>query len=329
MEATAVRYVFRIDPARLPAEKRPRWELKPSPWEKYSEDERARWREWFEWSIREGGQFWDAEHRRANLAGVSLAGCDLREIDLAGANLERADLRRCDLTHANLSGADLTRAHLEKAVLNRADLTDAILTTAHLGGADLTGVDFKDARLYGARITEPTWWIDLPRTTMGGGVVFQRGIPDHPIQDVLGLPPLLRRQIADTQHLRDLYQKCSRFGRTVIWGWGVSCGFGQSMGRLCIACMGLFLLFTLLYMSTPFSVVHYDVANQATASELIRPSFWQALYFTMTTFTTPGMSQYVPVATFGRVLVTLQGLGCFLMLGGVLSIFSNKMARLA
>lgn len=65
-----------------------------------------------------------ADHRGADLIGVSLVGADLRAADLRGACLVGADLRRADLRTADLLGADLRGADLSAA-----DLTGSLFLT--------------------------------------------------------------------------------------------------------------------------------------------------------------------------------------------------------
>lgn len=327
---------------RLPQEKRDAWTLRGAQWEEYTEDERRRWREWFAWAVSPQGEFWDARRGRAvvssrylrcvdfsgmRLAGVVFDRCNLMGAEFAGADLTAADLASCSLERARFGRACMIDANLSNARLDHADFTGADLSGARIHRTDLTRVDFRDARLFGTRITEPVWHFVLPRVTWSGGIVFQPGLFEHPVGDVQGLPPILRRQIADVQHLRDMHRNAGPVGRGVMWLWGMSCGFGQDMARLGVACVGLFLLFTLMYMQTDFALTEYlpNGNRQYTG----RPTFFQALYFTMTTFTTPGISGFFPVGAVGRTLTTIQGLLCFLMLGGVLSIFSNKLARLA
>lgn len=79
----------------------------------------------------------------ANLAGVDLAGADLKQIKCAGANL----------IDANLSGADLTLAQLSGAYLSGANLSDANLTSASLAGAYLWGANLIRSNFSGANLT--------------------------------------------------------------------------------------------------------------------------------------------------------------------------------
>lgn len=341
-ETGAAKIMRNVSPARLPADRRERWTLPTSGWEEMTLDARQRWREWFEWSVAPGGEFWDESRGGPVLIGAALDGVDLSRLCLAKALLERATLRGANLTQADLRGCDLRSAQLNNAVLNRtvaqeadfsnARLAGAVLTGADLSGAtihhtDLTELDFKDARLFATRITDPTWWVELPRATRDGQTVFQKGIPEHPIQDVLGLPPLLRRQLADVQFLRDMHRKCGRFGRAVMWAWGVTCGYGQSMGRWTAFSALVGLVFTVLFMFAPLQMTVR--AGDGIATVVGTPGFGRALYMSVSTLMTLGVDDAKPLTGFGRLVTGMEAAVGFVMLGGLLSILANKMARLA
>ena len=133
-----------------------------------SADEQRRWREWFDWAVRPGGEFWSAEKGCAVIVAAVLDGAGLAKVEPGGGGA-RTDVvvkSGTDLTLADLRGADLRSARLDRAVLNRAllqksDLSNARLNNAVFTGADLseatihatdlTQVDFKDARLFATR----------------------------------------------------------------------------------------------------------------------------------------------------------------------------------
>lgn len=345
-----------MDITRLPPERQARWIFTGLRWADFNEDQRQRWMEWFRWATQPGGELWSASSARgegvpevpnggravlagaklddADLSGVSLAGADLTGASLRGANLAGADLTGASLVRAHLEGATLTRARLVKADLSAAHLHDVDFTSADLSGAllhqdDLTGVDFRDARLFGARITDPVWWLAMPRASLDGRTVFPRGLPEHPIQDVMGLPPLLRRQIADAQYLRDMYRKTGPLGRGVMWVWGVTCRYGQSLGRWALATGALLVVFSIAFMLAPFNFSVAGVLQGAAVTGVHRPDFWQALYFSISTMMTLGLGDVAPASALARVLVSTQEIVGYVMLGGLLSIFSNKLARLS
>lgn len=84
---------------------------------------------------------WDLT--RADLHGLDLGGCDLREALLEGA----------DLTGARLAGADVSGAVLARAVLDGADLSNAKLVETNFGKATM-----RRAKLDGADISGATFW---------------------------------------------------------------------------------------------------------------------------------------------------------------------------
>lgn len=333
-----------LDPTRLPADKLSRWMFTAIAWGDMNDEHRARWREWFAWAVSPEGDLWNPQLKCAMLRGAKLDEVDLSEVELRDADMTGASLRGANLSSANLNGVTLVRAHLEGAGLQRVRLRDADLADAHLAGADLTGadlsgallhdldltqVDFKDARLFGTRITDPVWWVEMPRATLSGQTIFPHTLPEHPIQDVQGLPPLLRRQLADAQYLRDLWRKAGGFGRWMIWLWGLTCSFGQSLGRWALCTFLVLVGFGVVYMFVPFNISVFEVANGQAVSAVRRPDFLQAAYFSVSTFMTLGLGDEIPASTVGRLLVIFELVLGYIMLGGLVSIFSNKLARLS
>jgi hypothetical protein len=332
------------DPTRLPPDKVGQWLFTGLSWDDLTDDQRRRWRAWFDWATAPGGELWDDARARPVLRAARLAGADLAGAALARADLAHAQLQGANLSGADLSGASLAHARLERTGLQRATLRSADLSYAHLDAADLTGadlseallhdmdltrVDLRDARLFSARITDPVWWLDMPRADLRGRTVFPDGLPEHPIQDVQGLPPLLRRQIADAQYLRDMHRKATPFGRSVIWLWGATCAYGQSFGRWGLCTAALLVWFSVLYTLVPFQFAIDAVAGDQAVAHVHRPDFFQALYFSISTMMTLGLGDVAPASPPARVLVSAQEILGYIMLGGLLSIFSNKLARLS
>ena len=336
-----------MDPSRLPEPRRERWTLRACTWADYSETERKAWREWFEWATAPGGELYDHAIGGARLSGMRLDDTDLSRMNLRGAQLDRAHLSRANLSQADLRGANLLNARLEGAICNRANFTDAELSGATLNKADLTAcnlssaqlhqndltaVDFRDALLFGTRITQPTWWVALPRPGAPGEILFQPGLPEHPVQDVLGLPPVLRRQLADVQYIRDMHRKASSAGRLLMWLWGITCLYGQSAIRWALFSAMVAVLFAFLYMAVPLSMPYHHLADDVdmiVAPEVARPDFGRALWLSISTLMTLGLGDEVPVTGFGRFIAAAEVILGYVMLGGLLSIFANKFARLS
>lgn len=56
-------------------------------------------------------------------------------------------------------------------------------------------------------------------------------------------------------------------------------------------------------------------------------NFWSSFYFSIVTFTTLGFGDVVANSTFARLLVTAEVILGYIMLGGLISIFANRLAR--
>ena len=67
--------------------------------------------------------------------------------------------------------------------------------------------------------------------------------------------------------------------------------------------------------------------HQVTGTDTGLPlTFWKSFYFSIVTFTTLGFGDVVADNTLARILVTLEVILGYIMLGGLISIFANKLA---
>jgi hypothetical protein len=57
------------------------------------------------------------------------------------------------------------------------------------------------------------------------------------------------------------------------------------------------------------------------------PTWFTYIYFSVVTFTTLGFGDVTPINTAGEVLLTIEVILGYIMLGGLISIFANKLAR--
>ena len=67
--------------------------------------------------------------------------------------------------------------------------------------------------------------------------------------------------------------------------------------------------------------------HQVTGEKADEPlTFWKSFYFSIVTFTTLGFGDVVADNTSARIFVTLEVIFGYIMLGGLISIFANKLA---
>ncbi len=278
---------------------------------------------------------------RADLSGARLTGANLRDAVLHEANLERAhllgaDLRGADLSSARLVSAQMGGANLQGANLFGADATDAALSQADAQGADLRtasfdrarardidlrsanlgGASFDHADLTGSRVALASFHnVDLR------GAVL-RDLGGYPDADWVGCnighvdftgAYLLRREIVDQNYLHE-FRSQSR-GHAVLYVlWSVTSDCGRSFARWAFLNLLVAGVFSILY-----SVGDIDFGPHQT---LLSP-----LYFSVVTITTLGYGDVIPASGWAQVMVVCEVIVGYVMLGGLMSIFANKMGR--
>lgn len=306
--------------------------------------------------------------RRAHLIGEDLSGLDLSGIDLSGADLSRANLSNskligarlcgavlfeanltgCELLSADLTGANLSSclagaagfecANLTNATMFSARLKGATFTKANLRGADMRLADLQDTRIREANISD----VDLTRcklqsadlegscvdnaTFMDADLCHSRlrGLNGYTTANWIGADVhgvnftgayLTRRTIMDQNYLHE-FRTQNRANAVMYWLWWVTSDCGRSFLRwgTCI-----FLLLSLF--AVMFSFVAIDYGEYPTALS--------SFYYSVVTLTTLGYGDVLPVSMAAQVLAMIEVFIGYVMLGGLLSIFANKMARRA
>ena len=257
----------------------------------------------------------------ANLEGAELSTANLEGAILDGANCKRAGFGRANLNHAslfrtNLDHATLTQASLEHANLSCANLHHARMREANLLATDLTETDLRFAELSLSNIRNANFSnADLRHARL-------RMIRQFKTANWLGVDIrdvnfsgayLMRREIIDQNFIKE-FRSYNRISKILYYPWLWTCDCGRSMFRWC-CCIGVLLLF-FAYL---YSFVGIDYGLYQTS---LSP-----LYFSIVTLTTLGFGDAMPSTIGGQIVVMLEVSTGYIMLGGLLSIFSNKLAR--
>ncbi len=295
----------------------------------------------------------DANLTDANLTDANLTDANLTGACLIGARLVRAVLPRARLHGAELARADLTGAILEHAVLSQAGFGDAVLKDAvffeadlrHASfvGADLSGADLRCVQGEGARFRRADLrgvdfsgadlsHADLVQTQVRGAcfheVDFRRARLRHlegfenalflacDIRDVdFSQAYLLRRFIMDQNYLAELRNR-SRYHAMLYWLWWATSDCGRSLARL-----GVWIAMVTVFFGVAYQQVAIDYGGART--------WLSPYYFSLVTLTTLGYGDVLPASVAGQALVMSEVVVGYLLLGGLISIFANKMARRA
>ncbi len=287
-----------------------------------------------------------ADLRKADLSGCDLTGAQLFKADLSGANLQDAILEDAELTGANLEGAILDGvraggagfggANLHKANLFRADLHESTLTQANLSSANLHCVNLshsrlREADLTGADLSEADLrFADLSLSKVANANFSNADLRHGRLRMMhlfkkatwLGVDIreinfagayLMRREIIDQNFIKE-FRSYNLASKLAYYPWMITCDCGRSMFRWCVCIAVQLLIFSYLY-----SFVGIDYGPHQT---LLSP-----LYFSVVTMTTLGFGDVVPTTIGGQVVAMTEVTAGYIMLGGLLSIFANKLAR--
>jgi uncharacterized protein YjbI with pentapeptide repeats len=306
------------------------------------------------------------ELRGVKLCGSDLSGVDLSGADLSGADLSRANLSGADVSWANLSGAVLHQSKLDEcdflgADLSGADVSEccakrcgfggAVLTDANLFHTNLEGAtlsharllraDVRSANLTGARAQESDFseadftqailhGADLSQSNVHQALFRDADLRDAKVKDVRNYDKcdwigvdirnvnftgayMVRRQIIDENFLHE-FRNRGRSACAIYFIWRITSDCGRSFVRWA----GFVVLAAMLF-SVGYSFVEIDYGPHE--------SFLSPLYFSFVTLTTLGYGDVIPASPQGQILAMFQVLIGYIGLGGLLSIFANKMAR--
>lgn len=141
--------------------------------------------------------------------------------------------------------------------------------------------------------------------------------------------PFFKRYVADQQFIRAFNQANPVLAR--LWRW--SSDYGRSLALWAAWSVLFVFLFAIAYRFPVPSWMSLWLENftpqfhQTTGAYSGDPlTFWDCIYFSVVTFTTLGFGDIVSDNTAARFLVTLEVIFGYVMLGGLISIFANKLA---
>ena len=265
-----------------------------------------------------GATLFEADLAEAELAGACLAGANLQ-----GAKLRRAGLGMADLSNASLVGACLKEASLVEACLARADLRCADLTGARARGADWSRADLTSAVLSGAEL-DGGWMRGTCLDRADLRHAHLRGLRDFrlaswvavDIREIDFTGAYLARRFIHDQNFLVEFRNQSRASSAAYWLWWLTSDCGRSSLRWGLCTGVLVIAFALAYAQVGMDWGAYHTS--------LSP-----LYASVVTMTTLGFGDVLPTSVTGQWLVMAQVVTGYVMLGGLLSIFSSKMASRA
>ena len=197
-----------------------------------------------------------------------------------------------------------------------------------LGKTDFTSAQFAVAASYrDVNYTPNTiWqWLNNKRKRLPE-VPTEFYLDSEDINEVLN--PFFKRYVADQQFIR-AFQERNPFWAQV---WRCSSDYGRSLALWAFWSLLIALSFSFVYMPAPTwfpewlkeTMPHFYQVTVTEGNGHL--TFWKSFYFSIVTFTTLGFGDVVASNTSARILVTLEVIFGYIMLGGLISIFANKLA---
>ena len=241
---------------------------------------------------------------------------DLSHVDLVnhwfqyGFKLTHSDLYRSNLSYAHLFQLDLSYSSLMKA-----DLRHANLHSANLEQANLLGVKLDNAKLEGVKWGEKVWQEILGDQSQN--ISEQRRLYSEAEVIYRNIGRVLRfnglTEEAGVFFYREMVMRRKQFPRfstkRILFRLiDAYCGYGEKPLRLIFFSIVKIVFFAMLYV---FVGIQHDGNIQAVT--LVTPlsdavsHFFDALYFSLVTFTTLGYGDYSP-AGLSRFIASIEAL---------------------
>ena len=254
----------------------------------------------------------------SDLSGMDLSGTNFNEAKLEGANLKGANLRGANLARAKMDGANLLGACLAQVQARGVEMRDANLTRCDLRGIDLQRSHLQNTKMYAVKVAKA----DLSRCDLRG--CHMAGITGYEqaewknadLRDVdLHGTYLARRFIADQNYLHE-FKSRGTLAKLHYYGWWLTSDCGRSLTRWGVLTTVIMMSFATAYTMVPMDYGPYE-------------TWLSPIYLSVVTMTTLGFGDALPTTVTGQILIIIEVTAGYVMLGGLLSIFSSRMARRA
>jgi uncharacterized protein YjbI with pentapeptide repeats len=265
--------------------------------------------------LKEGVAAWnkwrdDNPEIRPDLTNVDLRSHSFRPTARYGP-LQAVNLQRADLVRANLQGADLQYANLQNANLHSANLKIANLKGADLQGADLQCANLQAANLRAANLQDANVT----------GVKFNRSSRQLAYQGIRVSTCYGSQAFKSFAQDQDYVEEFRSSKPKLFLLWWLSADCGRSFIRWALLSLGLTVLFGIFYYRMGLDLIKPDPP--------LPFSFITMLYYSVVTFTTLGFGDVRPQTELAAIIVMFEVIVGYIMLGGLIAIFANKVARRA
>ena len=238
---------------------------------------------------------WDTEEGISILSSWKASGFERSVLDkLVGRYYDHTDIRGISLAKetlkkVDLNSVDLYRANLESATFHEVNLKNSWLSEANIKGASFEWVDMTGVLVDNA---------DFDHETKFSGVNLN--------SINFTLAALLQDVVVGQQRIEHLERRYPMFALFLK----LTCDYGRSFGRFLVCSISIIILFGVIYKLFPGSINVDDLGS--------------SMYFSVVTFTTLGYGDLFPVSALGKVIVIIEVLLGYIMIGLLVAILSRR-----
>jgi uncharacterized protein YjbI with pentapeptide repeats len=255
----------------------------------------------------------------ADLEQARLYKTNLKNSDCYGANFkhsicEGTDFEGADIRTADFERATLFEANLKKACAINTNFKKCIMHRINIKHANIAGANFDSAAVLGIRYNRNTSFMGARMENCYGDAIFKR--------------------FAQDQDFLETFKQRSRY-KFLYWPWLIFMDCGRSFALWAFWSVIFALIFGSIYDNflgiktiqwLPGWVLDLVDSISPDLKNISRTSF-TPYYFSVVTFTTLGFGDITPLDKAGEIWVTIEVVLGYIMLGGLISILANKIAR--
>ena len=255
--------------------------------------------------------FRKVDFKKFTFEHTNFSQCHFSEVDIESSvfkycNFNKATFLGCNMNKGNFSCSTFVESRFISGKLNRAKLT----------GCDLEGADLNKANLIGADIRSCNLSFANFRDAELTGIIYGRS--NSKFEGLMLEGSLGNKRFIEFASNQGYLETLKKERPVVYYFWLITCDCGRSFALWMAWSVLVAILFGLKYYSLGEN--SFDLTNLPWSKSSL-------MYYSVVTFTTLGFGDILPKTVEAARWVMAEVVIGYIMLGGLISIFSSKISR--